>query len=172
MKCVVLESRVRRIFWTLERLDNKIALHSSSFTAMRADVYAQRIMASLEELMKRHVRMVRPGISDEIVNRLYIKNRLILDRDRTELAKIIAVLNETNVFTPTEIRNIWGLDPMTEQQAKEIQEQLKATNPIQETSDEQSETQEDLLRQNPASPTNPMETARQRQRNLIQKGDL
>ena len=61
---------------------------------------------------------------------------------------------------------------MTEQQAKEIQEQLKATNPIQETSDDQSETQEDLLRQNPASPSNPMETARQRQRNLIQKGDL
>ena len=147
-------------------------LHSSSFTAMRADVYAQRIMSSLEELMKRHVRMVRPGISDEIVNRLYIKNRLILDRDRTELAKIIAVLNETNVFTPTEIRNIWGLDPLTEQQAKEISEQLKATQPIQETSDDQSETQEDLLRQNPASPTNPMETARQRQRNLIQKGDL
>ena len=147
-------------------------LHSSSFTAMRADVYAQRIISALEDLMKRHVRLVRPGMSDEIVNRLYIKNRLILDRDRTELAKIIAVLNETNVFTPPEIRNIWGLDPLTEQQAKEIAEQLKATQPIQEESDDQSETQEDLLRENPASPTNPMETARQRQRNLIQKGYL
>ena len=144
-------------------------LHSSSFTAMRADVYASRIMASLEALMKRHVRMVRPGISDEIVNRLHIKNRLILDRDRTELAKIISVLKDTNVFTPAEIRNIWGLDPLTKQQEKEISAQVKATQPVQQ--ENQSETQEDLLRQNPASPSNPMETARQRQRNLIQRGE-
>ena len=131
---------------------------------MRADVYATRIMTSLEGLLKRHVRMVRPGISDEIVDRLFIKNRLILDRDRTELAKIIAVLNETNVFTPTEIRNIWGLDPLTEQQANEIALSIR--------NQPQGETTEDLLRQNPASPSNPMETARQRQRNLIQRGDL
>ena len=134
---------------------------------MRADVYATRIMTSLDALMKRHVRMVRPGISDDIIDRLFIKNRLILDRDRTELAKIIAVLNETGVFTPSEIRNIWGLDPLTQQQADEIAEQLRQQQPVQET----NEITDDLLRQNPNSPSNPMETARQRQRNLIQRGD-
>jgi len=51
--------------------------------------------------------------------------------------------------------------------AIEIANQLRQQQPIQET----SEVTEDLLRQNPASPTNPMETARQRQRNLIQRGD-
>ena len=74
------------------------------------------------------------------------------------------MLNETGVFTPSEIRNIWGLDPLTEQQANEIALSIR--------NQPQGETTEDLLRQNPASPSNPMETARQRQRNLIQRGDL
>ena len=140
-------------------------LHSSSFTAMRADIYAMRITSALEDLMKRHVALVRPGLKKEVVDRLFIRNRLILDRDRTELAKIIGVLTGTNIFTPSEIRQIWGLDPLTEAQAEEINNDLN--RPAQTDS-----VTEDLLRENPESPTGDMETGGQRGRNINQRGDL
>jgi len=140
-------------------------LHSSSFTAMRADIYAMRITNALEGLVKKHVALVRPGLKQDVIDRLFIRNKLILDRDRTELAKIIGVLVNTNVFTPSEIRAIWGLDPLTEKQSEEIEAVLNKPSHTDSVT-------EDLLRENPESPTGDMETGGQRGRNINQRGDL
>jgi len=107
-------------------------VHASSFLALRAEVYAGVIQEPMEKLIKRHVTLQRPGIRSEVVDRLYIKNRLILDRDRAELAKIVAVLTESKAFTMDEVRAIWGLDPATEEQVEAIKTWLEVTNPAPE----------------------------------------
>ncbi len=40
---------------------------------------------------------------------------------------MVAILVGAKIFTPAEIRAIWGLDPATEKQAEEILKWLKAT---------------------------------------------
>ncbi len=107
-------------------------VHASSFLALRAEVYAGVIQVKVEALIKRHIKLARPGIRSEVVDRIFIKNRLILDRDRAELAKIVAVLTESKAFTMDEVRQIWGLDPATEDQIKDIKEWLEVTNPTPE----------------------------------------
>lgn len=144
--------------------------HSASFLALRAEIYATRIQDRFEDLMKRHIRLTHPAISDEIVNRLYIKNRLILDKDRTELAKIVAILTGAKVFTPDEIRAVWGVDPMTIKQSQDILNWIKDTNPrgFQSSPAEETATAND---RNPDSPTSDRETPGQRDRNNMTQGD-
>jgi hypothetical protein len=140
-------------------------VHSSSFMSLRAEIYAGVIQRKLEQLVKRHVGLARPGIRDDVVDRLYIKNRLILDRDRTELAKIVAVLVDSNSFTVDEIRAIWGLDPLTELQAKQIIDWVKNTRQKSNIS------AGNLLRQNPESPTRDQESQGKRSRDINQRGE-
>jgi len=94
---------------------------------------------------------------------------LILDRDRTELAKMVAVLTAAKVFTPNEIRAIWGLDPMTEQQSEDIIEWIKNTT-VKQGSPFNSPA-EDVIRGNPSSPTRGQESSGKRSNDIIQKGD-
>jgi|GEM_PF-4334076 len=145
-------------------------VHASSFLALRAEIYASVIQKKLEELMKRHIRIVRPGIDDAVVNRLFIKNRLILDRDRTELAKIISVLVGAKVFTPSEIRAIWGLDPLTEHQFEELIDWLDNTQSKGFGNSPRS-VSDDLLGRDQASPTGGMQTQGKREREINSRGD-
>ena len=144
-------------------------IHASSFLALRAENYAGVIQRPLEDLVKRHVRLARPGIRKNVIDRLYIKNRLILDRDRSELAKVIAVLVESRSFTLDEIRKIFNMDPMTEKQMKE---HIKWLQEIKETGgDKTGKRSDDMLRRNQTSPTEGQESQGKRDRDLIQKGD-
>jgi len=144
-------------------------IHASSFLALRAENYAGVIQRPLEELVKRHVRLARPGIRKSVIERLYIKNRLILDRDRSELAKVIAVLVESGSFTLDEIRKIFGMDPMTE---KEMKEHIKWLQAIKKTSNVTSgKRSDDMLRRDQTSPTEGQESQGKRDKDLIQKGD-
>jgi len=147
-------------------------VQSTSFLALRAEIYAEKIQRKLTEVMKRHVKLARPGIRAAVVDRLYIKNRLILDRDRTELAKIIAVLVESKAFTMDEIRRIWGLDPATDAQVAEIRKWLKMINPVQKTTGTTGkQAADDLLKQKQnTAPTAGQESPGKRSRDLIQKG--
>ena len=77
----------------------------------------------------------------------------------------LTILVNTNVFTPSEIRAIWGLDPLTEKQSEEIEAVLNKPSHTDSVT-------EDLLRENPESPTGDMETGGQRGRNINQRGDL
>jgi hypothetical protein len=154
-------------------------IHSSSFLAMRAEIYATVIQKKLEELIKRHVGIVRPGIRKKTVDRLYIKNRLILDRDRAELAKIIAVLAPTNVLTTNDLRRVWGLDPLTDEEMKQIERfnQMKARSSTiryegnQSRRDALGNVQEDLTRKKSDSPTGGQESNQKRNNDRFQIGD-
>jgi hypothetical protein len=149
-------------------------IHSSSFLALRAEIYATVIQRKLEGLIKRHVGIVRPGIRQSVVDRLYIKNRLILDRDRAELAKMIAVLAPTNVLTVNDMRKIWGLDPLTKEEMKQIKEfnKMKATSTAGPQSKRGlSDVQEDLTRKKSDSPTGDFDSNEKRRNEQNQIGD-
>lgn len=144
-------------------------VHSASFLALRAEIYSGVIQRKMEDLVRRHISIARPGIRKEVRDRIIIQNRLILDRDRTELAKMVAVLTAAKVFTPNEIRAIWGLDPMTEQQSEDIIEWIKNTT-VKQGSPFNSPA-EDVIRGNPSSPTRGQESSGKRSNDIIQKGD-
>jgi len=147
-------------------------VQSTSFLALRAEIYAEVIQRPLTELMKRHVKLSRPGIRASVVDRLFIKNRLILDRDRTELAKMIAVLTASKAFTMDEIRAIWGLDPATEKQVEEIIEWLQSTaSPSGFGATSGAQASDDLVkRKQNTSATAGQESQGKRSRDLIQAG--
>lgn len=148
-------------------------VHASSFLAMRAEIYLDTIKDKIEELVRRHINMIEPGINQEIVDRIQLKTRLILDRDRTELAKIISVLSGSKSFTTTEIRSIWGLDALTEDQEQDLIDWVtKTQNPGAgvRTPDQAAAdiNDQDVTSQNPSRD---QESQGQRDRNLITRGD-
>ncbi len=146
-------------------------VQQSSFLALRSEIYAGVIQDKYEELGKRHLRIVRPGIRNEVVERCFIKNRLILDRDRAELAKIIAVLVNAKVFTQDEIRGIWGIDPLTLKQAQSIIDWAAATNPVGEgRTPEEVESDLNNRKTTDRNPTQGQESPRTRERNNLQGG--
>lgn len=152
-------------------------IHASSFLALRAEIYASVIQKPMEDLIRRHINIVRPGIRKSVVDRIYIKNRLILDRDRAELAKMIAVLAPTNVLTINDMRKIWGLDPMTKEEIKQIEKfnEMKARsstiNYEGNKSKGLSSVQEDLTRKKSTSPTGDAESSKKRSNDNFQVGD-
>jgi len=140
-------------------------IQSTSFMGLRAELYAKPIQKKMEQLIRLHISIARPGIRKSVRDRIHIKNRLILDRDRSELAKIAAVLKETGHFTQDEIRAIMGLDPATKKQKAELEKLRKASQPGG------GNATEDLSRQNSQSRTGGQESPQARANNLIQKGD-
>jgi len=152
-------------------------IHASSFLALRAEIYAGVIQNKIEKLMKRHVGIARPGIRATVVDRLYIKNRLILDKDRAELARMLSVMADTDAFTMDELRAVWGLDPATEDQLNSIIKWKKRLAKAESSGAPKpfgggvSETAEDLLRKKSDSPTGGQESAGQRKNNQNQRGN-
>lgn len=143
-------------------------LHSTSFTALKSEVYAEKIKKALEDLMRRHVGIVKPATSELVLERLEIRTRLILDRDRTELSKIVANLKGANIFTTDELRAVWGFDPLTEDQEQSLIKYLEDTGA---SGNSPEEVDDDLQGQNPDSPTGDQESSEQRRRNSNQRGE-
>jgi len=144
-------------------------VHSTSFFALRAEIYTEAIQTPVEDLMRRHVGIARPGIRKSVVDRLYIKNRLILDRDRAELAIMIATLKEADALTQDELRAIWGLDPLTDDQREMMAEQARLMNETKSPGG-LTATQEDLTRKNPQSPTGDQISQKKRENDRLQTG--
>lgn len=150
---------------------------ASSFLALRAEIYLDTIKQKYEQLCRRHVMMVEPGIKEEIVERLILKTRLILDKDRAELAKIAATMQVTKSFTTTEVRAVMGLDPLTEEQELELKTWIEATqNPGAggdqlEGGNTAEDVAADLQSTNPDSPTGDQQSQGQRDRNNNTRGD-
>jgi hypothetical protein len=145
---------------------------ASSFLALRAEIYLDVIKQKYEDLVKRHVSIIEPTIKEEVVDRITLKTRLILDKDRTELAKIASVLSTTKSFTTSEIREIFGKDPMTEKQEEELKEWIEDTqNPGAGEGRTAEETAAEVEGTNPDSPTGDQESQGQRDRNQITVGD-
>jgi hypothetical protein len=146
---------------------------ASSFLALRAEIYLDTIKEKYETLLKRHVSMVEPGINEEIVERLELKTRLILDKDRTELAKIVATLSTTKSFTVSELREVMGKDPLTEDQEEELKKWIEDTqNPgAGEEGNSADDVAASLTDEEADSPTSDQESPGQRDRNSNTIGD-
>jgi len=147
---------------------------ASSFLALRAEVYLDGIKQKYEQLVKRHVMMIEPGIKEEVIERITLKTRLILDKDRTELAKIVATLNTTKSFSNSELREIMGYEPFTENQEAELKSWIKETqNPG--AGDTETVTDETvaakLLSEKADTPTGDQESSIQEDRNTNTRGD-
>lgn len=98
---------------------------SGTFVSMRAEETAELIGKSLNRVIWKHIKAIHPSFDIKDIKRVKTKHRLILDRDLTERAKVISILTGTKVFTPTEIREIFGKEAMTTAQEEEIQEYLQ-----------------------------------------------
>ena len=102
---------------------------SATFVAIRAEEMANLIGSALERIIWKHVLAIHPSVNIIDIKRIKLKHRLILDRDLSERAKVISILAGTKIFTPTELREIFGKEAMTTAQEEEIktfQENLAA----------------------------------------------
>ena len=147
-------------------------VNATGFLALRAEIYAEAIQEPVEKLMRRHVGIARPGIRQSVVDRLYIKNRLILDRDRAELAIMISTLKDADALTQDELRSIWGLDPLTKDQRDNMIAWTKRINDAKGGSkkDGISAVTEDLIRKDPTSPTGDQKSSKKIENDRNQRG--
>jgi len=149
---------------------------ASSFLALRAEIYLDTIKQEYEALVRRHVQMIEPGIKEEVVERLVLKTRLILDKDRTELAKIAATMQVTKSFTTSEIRAVMGKDPLTEEQEEDLKTWIEDTqNPGAGVADQSGQTNKDIAAglkgEKQDSPTSDQQSQGQKDRNNNTRGD-
>lgn len=93
---------------------------SGTFVAIRSEEMAALIGKALDRLLWKHIKAAHPAFDILDIRRVHTKHRLILDRDLTERAKIVSILAATNVFTPSEMRDIQGLEALTDVQQQEI----------------------------------------------------
>jgi len=100
----------------------------SSFATLRARNIAEKIKEILEDLL-------REQLADRFrdAHKLFIKLQLILDKDRAELAREIALLAGTNCFTKTELRQLWGLPPLEEEEELATSSERHLRTPAQVT---------------------------------------
>lgn len=149
---------------------------SGTFVSMRAEEMAEIIGAGLERILWKHIKAIHPSIDIKDIKRVKLKHRLILDRDLTERAKVISILTGTKVFTPTEIRDIFGLEAMTQAQQDEINKYLEQLAAIVkfETSisggKSVSDTSADALAET-GSPTGNQQSKQKRNNDNIAIGD-
>jgi len=95
-------------------------LISSSFALMFTESLFSKVARHFTRLLRQHFRIQRKEPIQNHLNKLFIQGNIILERDRLDLARQLAILWETGMFTPTELRDMWGKDPLTEDQWEEI----------------------------------------------------
>lgn len=88
----------------------------------RIESMAEDIKEAFEKLIRRHLRIKFPKSTDDILQRVFIQTKMILERDRAELATIISTLDSTDNFTEDELRKLWGYAKLTKDQRKQIKE--------------------------------------------------
>lgn len=98
---------------------------SGTFVSLRSEEMANTITKGLERVIWKHLKAVHPSSDIKDIKRVKMKTRLILDRDMTERAKVVSILDGTNKFTPTELRSIFGMEALTDIQQAEILEFAK-----------------------------------------------
>jgi hypothetical protein len=115
------------------------ALMSGSFAMLQALSVADIIKIQFEQIMRKSLQVKFGKRFEPYLENLRIRLRLILEKDKTEIMRQIAIMRQTNDFTPTEIRAEWGLPPLTNEQKAEIYESGQAdvtapgTNSIADT---------------------------------------
>jgi len=99
---------------------------SGTFVSMRSEEMGNIIAEGLNRVMWKHLKAIHPSVDIKDIKRVHIKTRLILDRDLSERAKVMSLLSGTKVFTPTEIREVFGKEALTDKEQEEINDFLQA----------------------------------------------
>ena len=99
---------------------------SGTFVTMRAEEMGQLIADALNRIIWKHIKAVHPSSKIADIKRVKIKIRLILDRDLAERANVMSLMSGTKVFTPTEIREIFGKEALTDKEQEEINDFLQS----------------------------------------------
>jgi len=125
------------------------AFYSTSFGLMQAEVLAEQIKESLETLLRRHLKQKFSNTYSDIeLGRIQIATRLILERDRSELARQIALLDSTDSFLDDELRAMWNKGPLTQANRESIAEkQTRKSELRRETSEK---VKRNLITKDPA----------------------
>lgn len=98
------------------------ALMSGSFAMLQALSISDIIKVQFEQIMRKSLQVKFGKKFEPYLENLRIRLRLILEKDKTEIMRQVAIMRQTRNFTPTEIRAEWGLPPLTEEQKAEIYE--------------------------------------------------
>jgi hypothetical protein len=115
------------------------ALMSGSFAMLQALSVADIIKAQLEAVLRKSIVVKFGKKYEDYLDNLRIRLRLILEKDKTEIMRQVAIMRQTNCFTDTEIRAEWGLPPLTVEQKADIYEMgppqgtAVGTNSIEDT---------------------------------------
>jgi hypothetical protein len=118
---------------------------SGTFVSLRSEEMCAKILRGLERVVWKHLKAVHPSTDIADIKRIKLKSRLILDRDLTERAKVVAILAGTNMFTPTEVRGVFGLEALTDSQQIEITEFLQANAEITQVGKSVEDTAADTI---------------------------
>lgn len=111
-----------------QRASYASALMSGSFTVLQALSIADIIRVQFEQILRKSVQVKFGKRFDEHLDKLKIRLRLILEKDKTEIMRQVAIMRQSQCFTPTEIRAEWGLPPLSDDQKAEIYESGPPTN--------------------------------------------
>lgn len=106
------------------------ALMSGSFAVLQALSIAKIAAKGLENVLRRSLEVqFGPRFDERDRRKVKIRLRLILEKDRSEVMRQIAIMVDANnvmpTFTPTEIREEWGKEALTESQLEEIVNAMK-----------------------------------------------
>jgi len=101
------------------------ALMSGSFAVLQALSIAKIAAKGLEKVLRKSLAVqFGPRFNERDLRKVKLRLRLILEKDRTEVMRQIAIMVDANqsmpTFTPTEIREEWGKEALTETQFNEI----------------------------------------------------
>lgn len=121
------------------------SLMSGSFAILQALSIADIVKTGFEKAMRKSIFIQYGERYKDLLPKLKIRLKLILEKDKSEIMRQIAIMVESRCFTPTEIRDEWGLEPLTDDQWAEIYEMVKMGESARGTSTI-AETVEDARR--------------------------
>lgn len=101
------------------------ALMSGSFAVLMALSISKIAAKGLEKVIRKSLAVqFGPRFTERDLRKVKVRLRLILEKDRSEVMRQIAIMVDANrmmpTFTPTEIREEWGKEALTESQFNEI----------------------------------------------------
>jgi len=106
------------------------ALMSGSFAVLQALSIAKIAVKGLERVLRKSLEVqFGPRFTERELRKVKLRLRLILEKDRSEVMRQIAIMIDANTvmptFTPTEIREEWGKEALTESQIAEIVQNMQ-----------------------------------------------
>lgn len=146
-------------------------IQSTSFLSMRAEVYTIKITKTWEKILRQHLTILHPGIGKDVIDRVYLKTKLILERDRNELAQIVSILAGTKAFTTSDLREVMGKEPLTQKEKDSIKEWVEDTNPKSDNVSSSKSVTDDAKKKKTDSATTGQESAQKRDNDRNSTGE-